>query len=86
MSNQSSKDEPVTSAVSPNALAKRLRVRVGTWNVGGVTPGETDLSAFIFGRTGAPTADILVFSLQELATLDSAVNNFVASLVTGSSR
>ena len=62
---------------------KELRVRVCTWNVGGVTPGDTDLSAFILGDTGDEIADILVFSFQELATLDSAVNNFIASLVTG---
>ena len=66
-----------------NGRKKELRVRVCTWNVGGVTPGDTDLSAFIFGDTGDEIADILVFSFQELATLDSAVNNFIASLVTG---
>lgn len=59
-----------------------LRVRVCTWNVGGVSPGETDLSSFVFGEAKTATPDIFVFSFQELATLDSAVNNFVASLTT----
>merc|ERR1712168_1098490 len=83
MSDESAEDGFLLQSSAANeSSSKRLRVRVGTWNVGGVTPGETDLREFIFGRANAPTADILVFSLQELATLDSAINNIVASLVT----
>ena len=63
---------------------QRLRVRVCTWNVGGVVPGQTDLGPLIFGEN-VTNADIFVFSFQEISTLDSAVNNFLASLSAGRS-
>ena len=62
---------------------QQLRVRVCTWNVGGVVPGHVDLGPLVFGEN--VTADIFVFSFQEISTLDSAVNNFLASLSAGRS-
>ena len=62
---------------------RELRVRFCTWNVGGVSPGETDLSSFVFGDAKTATPDIFVFAFQELVTLDSAVNHFIGSIITG---
>lgn len=82
-------DAPLVDGAShPSTDARNLRIRVVTWNVGGVTPGSADLTPLVFGEakdSNRPNAtpDIFVFSFQELATLDSAMNNFVASLTTG---